>query len=204
MQLMQSQLSPHFLFNCLGSISYLARRSAGEALVDAVSKLGDLLRFTIENASRPRITVLEELRFARDYVDLQSLRFGDRFDCNIDCDAGAESAECVPFSLQPLLENVFRHVVEQVADEPGALPDPVTIDVAVELSGGDVVMRVCNSRVPDPRLHDSSNGNGTGIGNLKTRLTHTYGQRFRLENTTSPTSYCVALQFPSTVPGDVA
>ncbi|MEL7313318.1 MAG: sensor histidine kinase, partial [Pseudomonadota bacterium] len=113
MQLMQSQLSPHFLFNCLSAISYLARNEDRKTLTDAVAKLGNLLRFTIENASRPTITIADELRFCEDYVGLQTLRFGNRFRFLLDVDPCVANAYCPPFTIQPLIENVFRHVVEQ-------------------------------------------------------------------------------------------
>ena len=74
MQIMQSQLSPHFLFNCLGAISGLARQGDKDTLVEAVAKVGNLLRFTINNASENWISLDEEIGFCEDYLSLQHLR----------------------------------------------------------------------------------------------------------------------------------
>jgi sensor histidine kinase YesM len=74
-QLMQSQLGPHFLFNCLGAISGLARQDNKDKVVEATARVGDLLRFIISNSSVNVIMLDEELEFVEDYIALQQLRF---------------------------------------------------------------------------------------------------------------------------------
>ncbi len=205
MRLMQSQLSPHFLFNCLGSMSYLARRSEKATLVDAIATMGSLLRFTVENASRQQVAVADELQFVQDYLDLQELRFGDRFQCHVDSRADAEQASCIPFALQPLVENVFRHVVEQrpQGNEDDA-PYPVKIYIDVRLDDAVVHLRVCNTRISQPSDDPEHNGHGTGLRNLETRLGHTYGDAFSLDTQETDNLYCVSLNFPASVPDDDA
>ncbi|MEO0346329.1 MAG: histidine kinase [Pseudomonadota bacterium] len=197
MQLMQSQLAPHFLFNCLSSMSYLARQSEKDTLVDAISTLGSLLRFTVENASRAQITVGEELQFVRDYLALQDLRFGDRFVCVIDADPAAAQEHCPPFTLQPLLENVFRHVVERIPPGDDQITQGVGVHVTIERHATDVAMSVCNSNTPGVTTDTPSPGHGTGINNLKSRLAHTYGDAYALETRVSAETYCVVLTFPA-------
>ncbi|MEM1439397.1 MAG: histidine kinase [Pseudomonadota bacterium] len=196
MQLMQSQLAPHFLFNCLSSMSYLARQSEKETLVDAISTLGSLLRFTVENASRGQIAVIEELEFVRDYIALQTLRFGDRFVCSLDCDPQAEQATCPPFLLQPLLENVFRHVVERIPDGDHNRFERINVDVTIEWRTGTLTIRVCNTQAAVDTPANPAPGHGTGINNLEARLAHTYGDNYTLDTSVSPTAYCVTLSFP--------
>ncbi|MFK8029098.1 MAG: sensor histidine kinase [Gammaproteobacteria bacterium] len=198
MQLMQSQLSPHFLFNALGAISYLARRGERDALNSAVAKLGGLLRFTIQNASQSTIPVLDELQFSKDYISLQSLRFGERFDCVFEHDPNLESMQCLPFSLQPMLENVFQHVVEQFTELPdGKTQSKISIRVSVKLHNDRVFMRVQNTRPATQLSSTPSMGHGTGMKNLETRLTHVFGSDFSLSNAESPADFQVELSFPS-------
>ncbi|MEO0575674.1 MAG: histidine kinase [Pseudomonadota bacterium] len=200
MQLMQSQLSPHFLFNALGAISYLARRAKRDALIEAIANLGNMLRFTINNASRATITVREELRFAKDYVELQQLRFGERFDATFECAVGIEDQTCLPFCLQPMLENVFVHVVEKVEDQQhAATPSKVAIAITVEQRDERVVMCVENSRVPLPVATESTVGLGTGMKNLTTRLAHMYATAFSLDERQSASHFRVALSFPADI-----
>ncbi|MEO1576625.1 MAG: histidine kinase, partial [Pseudomonadota bacterium] len=205
MRLLQSQLSPHFLFNSLGSISYLARSSERDTLVDAVAALGNLLRFTIENASRSSIAVAEELRFARDYVGLQRLRFGERFDCHFDVDdahSGLVSAVCLPFTLQPLLENAFRHEVEKHASSDSVRGrEGVLIRVNVAVRDDRVHMLVENSRPVGAREEGEPNGHGTGLSNLERRLTHTYRQAGALTREVTESTYRVEVSFPVRIEG---
>ncbi|MEM1174734.1 MAG: histidine kinase [Pseudomonadota bacterium] len=201
MQLMQSQLSPHFLFNCLGSMSFLARRAQKSTLVDAIATLGNLLRYTVENASQRQVSLGDELRFVQDYLDLQSLRFGDRFNCRFDTSTGLENAICLPFTLQPLVENVFRHVVEQLPqDNESDAAQGVDIHVDVRLEDSRVQLRVCNSRAPRNDVSATPPSHGTGLRNLETRLQHTYGERYDMSTQVTDELYCVRLSFPTAVP----
>ncbi|MFK8014059.1 MAG: sensor histidine kinase [Gammaproteobacteria bacterium] len=199
MQLMQSQLSPHFLFNALGAISYLARRVERDSLVEAVAQLGGMLRFTIANASQRTIPLLDELQFSKDYVALQRLRFGERFDCIFVQDANLESTPCVPFSLQPMLENVFQHVVEQTTEPPDGIErDNISIHVSIESSNSRVRFRVHNTRIADQSGSTPAMGHGTGMKNLKTRLEHVYGSDYSLAIEESATDFQVELSFSAT------
>jgi LytS/YehU family sensor histidine kinase len=201
MQTMQSQLSPHFLFNCLSSISFLARQAERDRLVAAIAKLGSLLRFTIENAAQPRIPLVEEVRFVEDYIGLQSLRFGERFQWTLVTDIEASSPVCPPFSIQPLVENVFRHAVERFTDESQS--DPVRIELTVIADASSVEIRVCNTRTSDADQQTVTAGFGIGEKNLETRLKHTYGAGYSLESFKSGKAFCVELRFPPSQPEQV-
>lgn len=196
MQLMQTQLSPHFLFNCLSAISYLARNEDRKTLTDAVAKLGNLMRFTIENASRSEITINDELKFCQDYVGLQTLRFGNRFQFLLDTDSSVGNAHCPPFTIQPLIENVFRHVVEQVPDTPETARDQrIQIHAKTVSTDSTVTISVTNTRI-NLEASTNSNGHGTGIKNLETRLSHRYKTDYALSFDKTEHEFRVVLSFP--------
>ncbi|MEM8547045.1 MAG: histidine kinase [Pseudomonadota bacterium] len=203
MQLMQSQLSPHFLFNSLGAMSYLARRDERETLVSGIATLGSLLRFTVSNAARHTLSLAEEIQFAEDYIGLQSLRFRSRFRCTFSVTSGIEGAQCPPFTIQPLLENVFRHVIEQRPEgEDPAIP--VEIIVQIRCAEDRVALVVRNTRPVDVATPKSSTdaGTGTGIKNLKVRLAHTYGSAFTYDQEETDAGFAVTLTFPMEPPDD--
>ncbi|MEO0814218.1 MAG: histidine kinase, partial [Myxococcota bacterium] len=102
---LQSQLSPHFLFNALNSLSALARSNQNAELVSALARLGDMLRFALETSERSTITIAEEVDFTRNYVALQRLRFGSRYQFELDRESSCDSQSCPPFILQSLVEN---------------------------------------------------------------------------------------------------
>ena len=203
MQLMQSQLSPHFLFNSLGAMSYLARRDDRETLVSAIATLGSLLRFTVGNAARRTLSLAEELQFAEDYIGLQTLRFANRFRCTFSVTSGVDGAQCPPFTLQPLLENVFRHVIEQ-RSEAGPPSMPVEIAVQIRREDDRVALVVRNTRPADVATlrSPSDAGTGTGIKNLKVRLAHTYGSTFTYHQEDTDAGFAVMLTFPMEPPND--
>lgn len=113
---LQSQLSPHFLFNCLNSISALARSSKIEELVTAVAQLGELLRFTLEASREKLIDISSEVSFVENYTNLQKLRFEDRFNFAIEKEHIPGELYCPPFLLQSLVEHAFTSFVTRTKD----------------------------------------------------------------------------------------
>ncbi|TQV74709.1 hypothetical protein FLL45_07035 [Aliikangiella marina] len=188
-QLMQSQLSPHLLFNCLGAISALARKGESERLVDAIAKVGNLLRFTILNAPLKTIALFDELNLVDDYLALQRLRFENRFICSIDIGDLDDGIMCPPFTLQPLIENAFKHAVELTEEV-------IDIQVKVSSSDGRVKLSVINTLPKDCSSKDST---GIGINNLKSRLSHLYQQDYELTINKEKTCFEVSLLFPTTL-----
>lgn len=186
MQLIQLQLSPHFLFNCMGAISGLARQHSRTILIQAIAKVGDLLRYTIENSSSKAITLDEELIFLHNYIELQQLRFEDRFICSFSIDDFNNDIMCPPFTLQLLLENVFRHAVELTEEQ-------VHIDVSVRQNEHDVRVNVRNTH---SSYSKESKSMGIGLDNLKARLTHLYGDNFVFEFNVTKTQFEVLLTLP--------
>ncbi len=186
MQLMQSQLSPHFLFNCLGAISGLARNRERDTIVDATARVGDLLRFTISNSDVHLITIDEELSFVEDYVALQKLRFGERFSFSSTVTLPRNQLMCPPFTIQPLVENSFCHAVE-ITDAT------VSIDFSVSYDQNSLIVLLTNTLVSDA---PKSNGNGTGLRNLQSRLTHLFGDRYTLCLNSDDSVFNVKLSLP--------
>lgn len=186
MKLMQSQLSPHVLFNCLGSISALARDGDRTALIEAVAMVGNLLRFTILNSPVNTIALYDELAFVKDYIALQSLRFEERFSYESDIGEVDDDIMCPPFTLQPLLENAFRHAVDTTEEK-------VRICMSVKQSNGKVRFQVHNTV---PEYVKSTRSTGTGLDNLRKRLQHLYEDDFSFDIHAQDGQFRVDLSIP--------
>lgn len=186
MQMMQSQLSPHFLFNCLGAISGLARQGDKNTLVEAVAKVGNLLRFTINNATENWISLDEEIGFCEDYLSLQHLRYANRFNYTANIELSDLHFSCPPFTLQPLLENIFRHVVDTTSQT-------IDITLKIQVQQGKIAITVCNSLFESTQQVQKS---GTGIENLQSRLAHLYSDNYQFVITSNEQQYCVCLTLP--------
>ncbi len=161
LSVLRSKMQPHFLFNALHGISAVMETDVVKARQMMVA-LSNLLRSSL-NAGSERAALEQEVQFARDYLDLQHMRFEDRlrFDLHID----ARPHVTVPlFILQPLVENA---VIHGMADRSG----PTRVHVAVRELPGVVEMEVSDD---GPGFHhsvlDGTKPLGVGLSALRARL----------------------------------
>ena len=110
LQVLKMQLHPHFLFNTLNAISALIRESPDEA-DEMVSRLGDLLRMTLDTAGLQEVTFKKELEFLKHYLDIEQTRFQDRLKIEMAIDPETLDGLVPSMILQPLVENSVRHGV---------------------------------------------------------------------------------------------
>jgi len=108
LQTLQHQLHPHFLFNTLHAISTLMHRdvSAAERML---VRLGDLLRMTLDTATRPEVRLNEEVEFLEKYVQIEQVRLGDRLTTLFDIETDVLDAAVPTLILQPIVENAIEH-----------------------------------------------------------------------------------------------
>jgi len=162
------QLQPHFLFNALNTVSSLIHTDPVKA--DALlTHLGSLLRAATDASQRPEQPLGEELALLRAYANIMVQRFGERvrIEWQIDGDAGA--CPVPTLGLQALLENCFRHVVEQRRA-------PTRIVVRASHHAGMLRVEIEDDGdcqvLPEKR--------GVGLGNLERRLQSLHGAGARL------------------------
>ena len=116
LQALRMQLHPHFLFNALNALSELIHRDP-RAADRMVSRLGDLLRSTLESDGQEEVPLARELDVLERYLDVERLRFPDRLSVHVDVAPDCLRAAVPNFILQPLVENAVRH---GIAARPGA------------------------------------------------------------------------------------
>jgi len=138
-----SQLHPHFLFNTLQGISTLIHRDP-DAADEMLSKLSDLLRDLLRHRDTALISLDDELRFIRTYLEISKFRFADRLSFSIDADKSLASTRVPLFILQPLVENALTH------------------GIGARASGGQITVRANKVR-GRLRLEVEDNGGGLGI-----------------------------------------
>ena len=170
LEALQAQLHPHFLFNTLHAVSTLMHRNVEEA-DEMLVRLCDLLRTTLHHPQRTDIALSEELTILEQYVGIMERRFPGRLRMTVDVPAEIRETRVPPLLLQPLVENVLRHGL----DESGALTD---VRVSMERVGGVLQLRVVdNGRgLPPhgrPRL-------GIGLENTRRRIETLYGAKAQL------------------------
>jgi signal transduction histidine kinase len=162
---LQSQLNPCFLFNALDTVE----RHLGEGSDRArrtLRNLSGMLSHTLERSANPLTTVEDEMRFVRDYLDIEHERFGSRLQVTCDIDPDTTSELIPAMSVQPLVENAVKHAVASRLDGGhvrvvvAMRPDRSGIRIAVEDDGPGFA---------------PGDADGTGLRNLRSRLQALYG-----------------------------
>lgn len=107
---LKSQLSPHFLFNSLNTISSLVFKDTSKA-EGFIRKLAEMYQYTLQSYQTQLISLKEELDFVNSYQYLLQTRFGNKFQCSIEVDEDLLHTNIPPLTLQMLLENAVKHNV---------------------------------------------------------------------------------------------
>ncbi|MDO4274473.1 MAG: histidine kinase [Eubacteriales bacterium] len=108
MSLLQSLISPHFLFNCLSTLSSLAFIEKAERTEECSIQLADYLRTFLDRIGKS-VTIQEEVEHTEAYLDLQRIRFGDRVGFTVQCEEACSEKKIPALLLQPLIENSLSH-----------------------------------------------------------------------------------------------
>lgn len=107
----QTQLNPHFLFNCLNTIKSLVLAGENEKSSTYLSQFAKLMRSTLENSEKLKINLKESMEYLKNYVEMEKLRFKEDFDFEISFE-GEEAPELLqvpPMLIQPFVENAIIH-----------------------------------------------------------------------------------------------
>ena len=161
-----SRVQPHFLFNTLNSIAALIRENPLQA-EQTVERLASLLRSSLDNTGT--VSLDQELKLVRDYLEIQRTRLGDRLTFDISAES-ALHADVPPFSIQTLAENALKHVA-------GQRQKGVNLHIGARRLEKDVVVTVTDD---GPGFDASSMRCGGGLDILQARLRATFGDRASL------------------------
>jgi hypothetical protein len=182
------QLNPHFLFNTLNAISSLivtGRNRDGEAML---ARLCVFLRTALVGDGRSDVTLGEELETLQTYLEIESIRFGDRLTVEF---AAAEDLIELPvpnFILQPLVENAIKHAVAPTSR-------PVIVRVGARRDGQSLILSVSDNGRGAPG--GSGTGTGVGLDNTRRRLEVIYGARARLETLAHDSGFTAIIRIPA-------
>ena len=165
---LRMQLQPHFLFNSLNAVMALVRDQETERADRALMLLSDVLRTTLRHGTRPSVPLSDEMTFVRNYLEIETLRFGNRLRVCYSIPDDLAEAQVPAFILQPLVENALRHGVMD-------LPDGGTLQIAAEKRGKVLGLSVVDDGVGLSPEWESRARRGVGIMNVRARLEHMYG-----------------------------
>ena len=199
-QLLQSQVNPHFLYNTLDSIRWMAVIQKSPGIESMTRSLSNLLK-NIAKGTQDKITLEEELALLHDYVEIQSVRYMEAFTFYDTVPKELYRYWIIKLTLQPLVENAIFHGIEPTGEDG-------TITVTGREEGSDLVLCVTDDGAgipPDilptllseerPRSHASLNG--IGVCNVHKRLQMLYGDAYGLTIESEPgVGTCVTVRVP--------
>lgn len=175
LEMLQSQINPHFLYNTLSSINRLAKFGENEKLQQMVLGLAKFYRLALNNG-KLMIPVHNELEQAQAYVDIQKIKYGDRISVMFDIDPSVWPYSTVKLILQPFIENVLEHAW---------CGDRIFIRIVAKKDEDDLLFRIIDDGVgmTSQRIHDIFDGRdhvntGYGIRNVDQRIKLHYGAEY--------------------------
>lgn len=178
---LQAQINPHFLYNTLESINWLAKMSEQTKISQMVESLGFLLRSSI-NRKDDLIPVEEEMEIVESYITIQKIRYDERLQFSVDIAEDCKGALIPKLSLQPLLENSINYALEQMI-EPCRIHVSMTqqdkhIAISVEDNGPGMEEDYLEKL---RKWQTATKGKGIGLQNIDERIKTTFGQQYGLQ-----------------------
>ena len=179
---LQAQINPHFLYNTLDSINWMAIRYGARDIQKMVVSLATMLRYSLNNGQN-LIAVQDEIKQVQSYINLQQIRFENCFESEIRIQEEMNSCIIIKLLLQPLVENAIIHGFDEGQYENGHLT------ITGEIESGHMVFRVMNDghqadlEVIQRILYPAENvkPKSYGIKNVNDRLRHQYGEEYTLQ-----------------------
>lgn len=195
---LQSQMDPHFLFNVLDTIAWKAAMTDQEDIYQMTLALGEMLRANILAQEKDFVTMEEELSYIKFYIQLQQMRFEDKFTVDILVDPALYGCQIPRFCLQPLVENAIVHGLEPKKDTGKLCINVIDQQDFLELAVIDNGVGFSES-LEISSIESSAEDSHTHIGlkNLDKRLSLLYGPDCRLHIKSIPDYYtAVSFQIP--------
>ena len=198
LQLLQSQLSPHFLFNTLNNLYGLSITDHSK-VPPLLLRLSELLRYSVYDAKETFVPLKDELDYLRNYIEFEKIRLGERLELKLNVeDAAAESFKIAPMLLIVFVENAFKHS----KDSP---EEKIFIEISLQLQlpaqgrlargeQGRILFSVKNSCLKSgPRGESAKKHSGFGLESVRKRLNFLYRNMHEMKIEESEREYAVSL-----------
>ena len=186
---LQAKINPHFLYNTLDSVIWMAETGDNHGVVKMVSALARLFRISIAKG-HDVITLSEELSHVQNYLDIQSMRYKDKFTYSITIPRELENAPTIKLIVQPIVENSIYHGIKYLQEEGRIEIKAEAVDdgIKIIISDNGVGMKSeTAAAILNPDQENTvSSGNGIGLRNIDERIKLSYGEKYGLSIWSEP------------------
>jgi LytS/YehU family sensor histidine kinase len=179
---LKAQINPHFLFNTLNNLYYLAYTKSDNT-TEVIAKLSQMMRYMIYDSNHPKVLLTKEIEYMQNYISLERLRLNNQIPIKFDVKGNVDNRWVAPFIFITFLENAFKHGVSN--NNPRAW-----VNVSIELKEKECIYTVENSK---PEKADVAEKSGIGLQNVMRRLELSYPGQYKLTTEEKMDVYFVQL-----------
>lgn len=181
LEYLKAQINPHFLFNSLNTVFFQIDKQNAQAR-ETLLKFSEMLRYQLYECNGKEVEVEKEIRYLKNYVELQRLRKDENYDIKFSCAADLTNFSLPPLLLLPFIENAFKHV-SHFSDKRN--------EIGIDLRKTDDRFQLSVFNTKDAKSTTSSGG--IGLKNVKRRLELLYKDRYRLDIVEKPEQFEIQL-----------
>ncbi|MEO5942815.1 MAG: histidine kinase [Ferruginibacter sp.] len=183
LEVLKSQLHPHFLFNTLNNLYSLVHEKSDKAS-SMLLRLSGLLSYVLYECKADEVPLGKEVDFIKDYVALEQERYGERLEVSLNFAGDINACFVKPLLFQPFVENAFKHGTSEKLGK-------VWLSIDLSVKENQLSFKMVNSCEGNINLKNREGG--IGIKNVQKRLELLYPSRFKLEYGNEDDLYIVSL-----------
>ena len=182
LQALQAQINPHFLYNTLDSIIWMAETNDSN-IVAMTEALAKLFRISL-NKGNEEISLERELEHVKNYLIIQSMRYADKFTYEISAEPGVERCRTIKLILQPIVENCIYHGIKKKRGNGKiiirAYRREQNLIIEVSDDGCGMPEKICRKILSDEIESENISGSGIGVKNVNERIQLRFGKKYGL------------------------
>ncbi len=169
---LKAQIDPHFLFNSLNNLFFLAQQQNNAALMNGIAKLSDLMKFSLYETNRPFIELEKEIEYIKNFIGLAQLRYKEKeIETSLTITGDVKGVCIAPMIFLPFVENAFKYSFD--------FENPSYINIQINVDN-KIVLFTCKNRANTALKQPSASAKGVGLKNVKRRLELIYGNSHTL------------------------
>ena len=184
LKFLKAQINPHFLFNTLNNLYYLAYSHSANT-TEVIEKLSQMMRYMIYDSNYPKVPLSKEIEYMQNYISLERLRLNNEVPIDFVVEGSTENILVTPLIFITFLENAFKHGVSANASNSW-------VKINFQVKGKEIIYTVENSKLKSSNMNDKEKS-GFGLQNVQRRLELSYPNNYKLKTEDMSDRYFVQL-----------
>jgi two-component system sensor histidine kinase AlgZ len=185
LRFLKAQINPHFLFNTLNNLYYLAMINSPNT-TEVIEKLSQMMRYMLYDSNHPKVSLTKEIEYMKNYISLEKLRLDNQVPINFEITGNSDEVKIVPLIFITFLENAFKHGVSNSMTN-------AYVNISIDINGQKCTYCVENSKLP-ANLESTNEKSGIGLQNVSRRLDLSYPNNYDLAVTEDEKTYKIVLK----------